>query len=103
MIPVFTTATVCDRAKTQTLEHGAVLLLWVVLVAAGAETIPEILIVLVVIVRGFVYHASFLTCLLIDAKSTGRIGRETRGAAVTDKVAFVKQLNQCVLAVAGDG
>jgi hypothetical protein len=75
------------------LEHGAILLLRIILVPAATKPIPEILVVFIIFVRGFVDNAAFLARLLIYAKGAWRSGWKARCAAVTDKVAFVKQLD----------
>lgn len=75
----------------------------IVVLAAAAEPVPEVLVVLVALRRLLSGHTSFLASRGVHAQGAWCGFGEARGSAVADEVALVEELDEGVFAVAGDG
>jgi hypothetical protein len=101
--PVLTAASILARPETKALEHGTFLLVGIVVLAAAAESVLKVLIVLVALGGLLACNVSLLPGRRIEPQRTGCIIGCPCCAAVTNEVPLVKQLDKRVFAMAGDG
>jgi len=103
MPPILATAARLVRAKTQTLEHGAFLLKGVIIAFATAETIAEVLIVLVAGICLLRVDATLSVRRRVKAEGTGARRRIPDRTAIAGKVSLVEYLDKGMFAVALHG
>jgi hypothetical protein len=100
MIPIFAASASLSCAQTETLEHCALLLEWIVIAVAAAEPIAEVVVVLVVHIGFFgVNTASGVGCL-VQAEGTWACRGDTLGTTVACEVTLLENLDEVVFAVA---
>ncbi len=102
MPPILAAATLLMGPQAQALEHGAFLLKWIIIALASAETIPKVLVVLVLRAGFLRMDSSFGVGLGVDAQAAWGGFREACGAAVAGEIALGEDLNEGMLAVALD-
>lgn len=100
MPPVLPTTSVFEMTQADTLEHGSLLLLWIVLLATAAESPGKVMVVLVSHSCELSSHVPFQSGGSIATKCTGcRLGSPS-GAAVAFEVAFREELHKLMLTMA---
>lgn len=102
MVPILSTPARLVRTQTKTLEHRPLLLKRVIVALAPAEAIAEVLIVFVVGVSLLRVDAALGVGFRIDAQAARARCGIARGTAIAGEVALVENLNEGVLAVAGN-
>lgn len=103
MIPVLATATGLDSTKTKALEHGTLLLERVVVTFTSAESIAEVVVVLVIHIRLLGVNTPAGVGLFICAQRAGARRRNALRATIACEVALLENLDEGVLAMALNG
>lgn len=100
MVPVFAATSRLVCAKSQALVHGAFLLVRIVVTRAHAESVSEVLIVLVA--RGWLLGVDPTLGISrrVQSQGTGRSRGQARSATVACKVALGKDLDELVFTMA---
>lgn len=103
MVPVLAATSRLVCAKSQALIHGALLLERIVVTLAYAESVAEVLVVLVARSRLIRVNAPLGIGRWIQPQRTGRSRGQARGAAIACEIALGKDLDELVLTVALHG
>jgi hypothetical protein len=102
VIPVLPTASSLGGAQPKALEHGSLLLKWIIVAFAAAESVLEIVVVLVVGIRLLRVYVALGIGLAIHAECAWAAGREARGSAIACEISLLEDLDKSVLAMARD-
>lgn len=103
MIPVLSTASSLLSSEPKALEHGSLLLERVIIALAAAETVLEIVVVLVIGIRLFGMNVALGIGFAIDAQGAWTGRWDARRSAIAGEVSLLEDLDKSVLAMAGDG
>lgn len=102
MIPVFAASTCFSSSQAKTLEHCALLLERIIVALAAAESIAEVVIVLVVHIGLLGVNPTSSVSGLVQAESTWACRWDALGTAVACEVALLEDLDEGMFAVALD-
>ena len=102
MPPILSTSPVFLFSQTQALKHGPFLFLCIIPLVTVTKIILYVMVIRIARCRRLAIHRSLHASLGINSERAGICRRETSGTAIAGEVAPMKQLDELVLAMAGD-